>query len=123
MGGQRRHPAVSDPAVPLLRLLPAGPLVQMCSLKKLIWKLSVTRIAMPLGIRAANRKRVCMAQPRGSTPLRHRWTSLGSTPPDAADLQTLSSCCHATREEMRPCFWTPFLACSSKTGPVIMRVL
>ena len=39
---------------------------------------------MPLGIRAANWKRACMAQPRGSTPLRHRWTSLGSTPPDAA---------------------------------------
>ena len=44
---------------------------------------------MPLGIRAANRKRACMAQPRGSTPLRHGWTSLGSTPPDAADLQTI----------------------------------
>ena len=27
MGGRRRHPAVSDPAVPPLRLRPAGPLV------------------------------------------------------------------------------------------------
>ena len=35
----------------------------------------------------------------------------------------LYSSCHGTREEMRPCFWTPFLACPLKTGPGIMRVL
>ncbi len=39
-----------------------------------------------------------MAQPRGSTPLRHRWTSLGSTPPDAADLQTISSTSRTRRQ-------------------------
>ena len=31
--------------------------------------------------------------------------------------------CHGTREEMRPCFWTPFLTCSSKTYPVTIQAL